>query len=228
LTVGVGGVINRADGPEDRSYNERCIGNPIPFFGSAVGGAIRIVQARGALSIVYETGIGTGGNRVIPIAMTPHLPAHVRQFGGDSRGHWEGDALVVDVTNFSPKSDFQGAHEHMRLVERWTQLDAETIEYVATIDDPTTWTQSWTVKQQLKKRSDRANQLYYEPRCHEGNHGLVALLRGARTTERAFAEGRGPDPATMCIETAGCGGFNRGGFADEGPDADPLRPPPPR
>ena len=94
-----------------------------------------------------------------------------------------------------------------------------------TIDDPTTWTRSWTVRQELKKQSEAANQIYYEPRCHEGNHGLVALLRGARVAEQAYAEGRGPDPATMCIIIA-CGGFVRGGFADDGADADPFRSPP--
>ena len=110
-------------------------------------------------------------------------------------------------------------------MERWTRLDADTIEYVVTIDDPTTWTRPWTVKQEFKKQSDAANRIYYEPRCHEGNFGLPALLRGARVAEQAFAEGRGPDPATLCIVIAGCGGFVRGGFADEGPDADPFADP---
>jgi len=163
--------------------------------------------------------------RQIPITTALHLPANLRQWWGDSRGRWEGNTLVVDVTNFSPKSDFQGAHENLHLVERWTRLDADTIEYVVTIDDPTTWTRPWTVKQEFKKQSDAANRIYYEPRCHEGNFGLPALLRGARVAEQAFAEGRGPDPATLCIVIAGCGGFVRGGFADEGPDADPFADP---
>ena len=96
------------------------------------------------------------------------------------------------------------------------------------MDDPTTWTSSWTVKQELKKQSDVKNQIYYEPRCHEGNYGLTALLKGARVSDQLFAQGRGPDPATMCRIIVGCGGFVRGGFADEGPDADPFRSPPPR
>jgi hypothetical protein len=78
----------------------------------------------------------------------------------------------------------------------------------------------------LKKQSDTENKIYYEPRCHEGNYGLGALLVGARVAEKAFAEGRGPDPATLCTTLNGCGGFVRGGFADEGPDADPFRNPP--
>jgi hypothetical protein len=218
-------AINRADGPEDRSLAERCLGGTLPDFGSWVGGFSRIVQASGEVSIFYDIGAGQGRHRQIPITTGPHLPANVRQWWGDSRGRWEGNTLVVDVTNFSPKSDFQGAHENLHLVERWTRLDADTIEYVVTIDDPTTWTRPWTVKQELKKQSDAANRIYYEPRCHEGNFGLPALLRGARVAEQAFAEGRGPDPATLCIVLNGCGGFVRGGFADEGPDADPFADP---
>jgi len=223
--VYLSGAINRADGPEDRTLSERCLGATLPDFGSWIGGFSRIVQASGEVSIFYDIGAGQGRYRQIPITTAPHLPANVRQWWGDSRGRWEGNTLVVDVTNFSPKSDFQGAHENLHLVERWTRLDADTIEYVVTIDDPTTWTRPWTVKQELKKQSDAANQIYYEPRCHEGNFGLPALLRGARVAEREFTKGRGPDPATLCIVIAGCGGFVRGGFADEGPDADPFADP---
>ena len=225
---GTGATINRANDPEDRGLNERCLAGSIPDFGNFIGGFSRIVQAPGAISIVYEVGPGMGVFRDIPITAAAHLPASVRQWWGDSRGRWDGNTLVVDVTNFSPKSDFQGSHENLHLLERWTRLDAETIEYAVTIDDPTTWTRSWTVKQELKKQNDQANRIYYEPRCHEGNYGLAALLSGARASERAFAEGRGPDPATLCIVIVGCGGFVRGGFADDGPDADPFRSPPPR
>jgi hypothetical protein len=225
---GQGAAINRADGPEDRSLNERCIGVPLPDFGNFIGGFSRVVQSPDRISVFYDIGAGQGGIRSIPITTAPHLPATIRQWWGDSRGRWEGNTLVVDVTNFSPKSDFQGAHENLHLVERWTRLDADTIEYAVAIDDPTTWTRSWTVKQELKKQSDAANRIYYEPRCHEGNYGLAALLQGARVSERAFAEGRGPDPGTLCTIIAGCGGFVRGGFADQGADADPFQSPPPR
>ena len=228
IGAGTNAGINRADGPEDRTLTERCLNGTLPDFGNFVGGLSRIVQAPGVISIVYDLGPGLGQPRTIPITTAPHLPASLQQYWGDSRGHREGDTLVVDVTNFSPKSDFQGAHEHLHLVERWTRVDAETIDYVVTIDDPTTWVRSWTVKQELKKQSDAANRIYYEPRCHEGNYGLIALLSGARESERAFAERRGPDPATMCIVIGGCGGFVRGGFADAGADADPFQNPPPR
>jgi hypothetical protein len=228
IGAGTNAGINRAYGPEDRTTTERCLGGTLPDFGNFIGGLSRIVQASGVISIVYDTGPGLGHPRAIPITAAPHLPANMQQYWGDSRGHWEGNTLVVDVTNFSPKSDFQGAHENLHLVERWTRVDAETIDYVVTIDDPTTWVRSWTVRQELKKQSDAANRIYYEPRCHEGNYGLIALLSGARESERAFAEGRGPDPATMCIVIGGCGGFVRGGFADDGQDADPFQGPPPR
>ena len=228
IGTGTNAGVNRADGPEDRSLNERCLGAPLPNFGDFIGGFSRIVQAAGVFSIVYDIGPGLGRPRIIPITTAPHLPASMHGYWGDSRGHWEGDTLVVDVTNFSPKSDFQGSHEHLHLVERWTRVDAETLEYVVTIDDPTTWVSSWTVRQALKKQSDAANQVYSEPRCHEGNYGLIALLSGARASEKAYAEHRGPDPATMCIVIGGCGGFVRGGFADSGADADPFQNLPPR
>jgi hypothetical protein len=222
---GPGAVINRANGPEDRNQGERCIGTPLPDFGNFTAGSNQIVQSPEGISIVYETGSGWNRFRMIPITTDPHPPVSVREFWGDSRGRWDGDSLVVDTTNFSPKSGFQGAHEHLHLVERWTRLDPTTLEYAVTIDDPTTWTSSWTIKQELKKQSDAANQIYFEPRCHEGNYGFAALLSGARAAERAFAEKRGPDPATLCIIIGGCGGFVRGGFADEGPDADPFKAP---
>jgi len=211
-----GGAISRSDGPEDRGHSERCMSAALPDF----GGFRRIVQSRGEVGIFSDVGQGQGWQRVIPITTAPHVPDSVRLWWGDSRGRWEGKTLVVDVTNFSPKSNFQGAHEHLHLVERWTRLDAETLEYTVTINDPTVWTKPWTVTLELKKQSDEANRIYSEPRCHEGNYGMVALLAGARTAERAYAQGRGPDPATHCL--GGCGGF-AGGFADEGDEANPLR-----
>jgi hypothetical protein len=217
--AGGGGAINRAYGPEDRSLGERCMAAILPDFGGGAGFFPQIIQSPQAVSIFYDTGQGQGWQRVIPITDRPHLPSHVRQWWGDSRGHWEGETLVVDVTNFSPKTDFQGSRENLHLVERWTRRDANTLEYVVTINDPTTWTRPWTVKQEYTKQPDQANRVYKEPRCHEGNYGMPALLAGARAEERAFAQHRGPDPATLC--TAGCGGF-AGGFADTGEQANPL------
>ena len=186
------GRLNRSDGPEDRSMTERCMAAVMPDF----GGYRRIVQAPGTVSIFYDVGQGQGWQRVITLEQTPHLPSSVHQRFGDSRGHWEGNTLVVDVTNFSPKSDFMGARENMHLVERWTRVDARTLAYAVTIEDPATWTKSWTVKQEMTRQDDQANRIYYEPRCHEGNYGLPALLSGTRAEEAAFGAGKGPDPAT--------------------------------
>ena len=185
--------INRSDGPEDRSLAERCMGAVLPDF----SGYRRIVQSPTSVAIFYDTGQGQGWQRIIPVNGNPHLPGTVRQRFGDSRGHWEGKTLVVDVTNFSPKTDFRGSRERLHLVERWTRVDATTLEYTVTIDDATTWTQPWTVKQEFTKQSEEQNRIYYEPRCIEGNYGLPGLLYGRRSEERAFTEGRGPDPRTV-------------------------------
>ena len=204
--------LNRVDGPEDRSLAERCLQGGLPDF----GGYRRIVQSPGSVDITYDTGQGQGWERVIPITDRPHLPGDIRQRWGDSRGRWEGNTLVVDVTNFSPKADFRGSRETLHLVERWTRLDAETMEYAVTIDDPTTWTRPWTVKQEMRRQDEQANRIYFEPRCHEGNYGLAGMLVNTRAEERAFAGGRGPDPATRDNATAGGGGGDR-------PEPDPFQ-----
>jgi hypothetical protein len=191
------GRTNRNDGPEDRSMAERCMGAVLPDF----GGYRRIVQAKGSVSIFYDTGQGQGWQRVIPVDGSPHLPSSVTQRFGDSRGRWDGDTLVVDVTNFSPKFSYQAARENLHLVERFRRVDANTIEYSATIEDSTTWTRPWTVKQELVRQDEQANRIYYEPRCHEGNYGLPTMLLGTRIEERAFAKGEGPDPATKDTAT---------------------------
>ena len=195
--------INRANGPEDRSLGERCMSGNLPNFrGGFTGIHYRIVQSPGAVTIFYDVGQGQGFNRVIPITDAPHLPAHVRQWWGDSRGRWEGDTLVVDVTNFSGKTEFRGARENLRLIERWRRTGPETLEVVSTLEDSTVWTRPWTVIQDFAKQPEAPNRIYYEPRCHEGNYGLPGLLVGSRAEDEAFAEGRGRDPGTRCI--AGC------------------------
>jgi hypothetical protein len=194
--------VNRSDGPEDRSLGERCMATPFPEFANNNGLFRRIVQTPGGISIFHDSGQGQGWQRNIVMNGSPHLPAHIRQWWGDSRGRWEGDTLVIDVTNFSPQRDFQGSRENLHLIERFTRTGPTTLEYVVTIEDPSTWTKPWTVKQEFSKQSDGPNRIYYEPRCHEGNYGMPALLAGARAMEVAFAEGRGTDPATQC--TSGC------------------------
>jgi hypothetical protein len=188
--------MNRHDGPEDGSLPDRCLTGGLPEFGSPAGSFRRIVQTPGGISIFYDVSQGQGWQRNVVMDGRPHLPANVRQWYGDSRGHWEGNTLVIDVTNFSPKTDFQGSRENLHLVERWTRTGPTSLEYVVTIEDPAVWAKAWTVRQEFAKQSDQENRLYYEPRCIEGNYGLPGLMRGARAEEIAFAEGRGPHPAT--------------------------------
>jgi hypothetical protein len=207
------GRINRQDGPEDVTLGERCLSGGLPEFGTAFGGSFRrIVQTPGGVAMFYDVGQGQGWQRNIVMNGSPHLPANIRQWFGDSRGHWEGNTLVIDVTNFSPKTDFQGSRENLHLIERWTRTGPTTLEYLVTIEDPTVWTRPWTAKQDFAKQSDGENRVYYEPRCNEGNYGLPGLLHGRRAEEREFAEGKGPDPATRDNMTAG-----------SALDGDPLR-----
>ncbi len=189
--------LNRANGPEDDGLADRCLISGLPDFGSLFGGSFRrIVQTPGGISIFYDTNQGQGWQRNIVMDGRPHLPASVRQWFGDSRGHWEGDTLVIDVTNFTPKTDIFGSRENLHLIERWTRTGPRTLEYEVKIEDPTVWTRPWTVKQEFSKQSDEENRIYPEPRCVEGNYGLPGLLHARRVEERAFAEGRGPDPRT--------------------------------
>ena len=191
------GRTNRNDGPEDRSMSERCMSAVLPDF----RGYRRIVQSPGVVSIFYDTGQGQGWQRVIPVDSSPHLPSSMRFRFGDSRGRWEGDTLVVDVTNFSPKHGYQQAREDLHLVERFTRVDDTAMEYAVTIEAPATWTGAWTVKQEMTRQDEQANRIYYEPRCHEGNFGLPTMFLGTRMEERLFAQGKGPDPATMDTAT---------------------------
>ena len=189
--------MNRHDGPEDQSSGDRCMSGRTPD----LNGFRRIVQGADSIAMGYDTGQGQGFQRVIYLSGN-HPQSQIRLRHGDSRGHWEGDTLVIETTNFSPKWPFRGAGENLRLVERYTRVDADTLAYEVTVEDSTVWTGSWTVRQELKRQSDEQNRIYYEPRCHEGNYGLPALLVGRRVDEQAFAEGRGPNPFSM--DTATC------------------------
>src|ERR1051326_81589 len=193
--------MNRFDGPEDGALPDRCLTLGLPEFGANAGSFRRIVQTPGGVSIFYDVGQGQGWQRNIVMDGRPHLPANIRQWYGDSRGHWEGNTLVIDVTNFSSKTDFLGSRENLHLIERWTRTGPNAIEYQVTIDDPKVWTRSWTVKQDFTKQSDEQNRIYYEPRCVEGNYGLPGLMRGIRTQEADFSHGKGPNPATKDIAT---------------------------
>jgi hypothetical protein len=186
--------MNRHYGPEDATLAERCLTGGLPEFGGI--SFRRVVQTPGGISMFYDVGQGQGWQRNIVMDGSPHLPANIRQWYGDSRGHWEGNTLVVDVTNFSAKTDFQGARENLHLIERWTRTGPTSLEYAVTMEDPTVWTRPWTAKQVFTRQNEEENRIYNEPRCIEGNFGLPGLLHGRRIEELAFAEGRGPDPST--------------------------------
>jgi hypothetical protein len=192
--------INRYDGPEDGTLQDRCLTGGLPVFGlpqSTFGGSFRrIVQTPGGISMFYDVGMGQGWQRNIVMDGSPHLPANIRQWYGDSRGHWEGNTLVIDVTNLSPKTDYQGSRENLHLIERWTRTGPTSLAYEVTVEDPTVWTRPWTAKEEFTKQNEQENRIYYEPRCIEGNYGLAGVLRGSRAEELAFTEGRLPDPAT--------------------------------
>jgi hypothetical protein len=202
--------MNRHNDPEDGALADRCLTIGLPEFGAGNGGGSfrRIVQTPGGIAIAYDVGQGQGWQRSIVMNGSPHLPASIRQWFGDSRGRWEGDTLVIDVTNFSPKTDYRGSRENLHLVERWTRTSPTTLDYAATIEDPTVWTRPWTVKQEFSKQSEGENRIYYEPRCVEGDIGFPAMMKAARQEDREFAEGRGPDPLTR---------DNASGFAEPDP-----------
>ncbi len=196
--------LNRSDGPEDRSSAERCFGNSLPLVlqSGTFGGVMRVVQSPGIVGIYYDVGQGQGFSRSIPITDRPSLPEHIRLRHGDARGRWEGNTLVVEITNFTEKTSFRGSRENLHLIERYRRVDDTTLSVEITIEDPRTWTRPWTILQELTKNSDEANQVY-EGGCHEGNYGMTGLLVNTRAVERAFAEGRGPDPATQDNATGG-------------------------
>jgi hypothetical protein len=198
--------MNRHNGPEDGALADRCLTAGLPDFGGV--SFRRIVQTPGGISIFYDVGQGQGWQRNIVMDGRPHLPTGIRQWYGDSRGRWEGNTLVVDVTNFSPKTDYRGSRENLHLVERWTRTGSDTLDYQVTVEDPTVWTLPWTVKQELSRQSDKENRIYSEPRCIEGNVGFPTIIRSARLEDRLFAQGKGPDPATK---------DNASGFAEEDP-----------
>ena len=202
--------MNRHDDTEDGALADRCLVPGLPEFGAGNGGGSfrRIVQTPGGIAIAYDVGQGQGWQRSIVMDGSPHLPASIRQWFGDSRGHWEGDTLVIDVTNFSAKTDYRGARENLHLVERWTRTGPATLEYVAIIEDPTVWARPWTVKQEFTRQNEQENRVYYEPRCVEGNIGFPTIMKAARQEDREFAEGRGPDPLTK---------DNASGFAEPDP-----------
>src|SRR5204863_55445 len=145
--------------PGDHSLPDRCLTLGLPEFGAATGSTRRIVQTPGGITIFYDVGQGQGWQRNIIMDGRPHLPASIRQWYGDSRGHWEGNTLVIDVTNFSPKTDYQGSRENLHLVERWTRTSPPTLEYVVSSEARTMWTRPWTAKQESTSPGDQGHRV---------------------------------------------------------------------
>ena len=175
------------DGPEDLALTDRCItrGLPQTWFPSEYNNGFQIVQSADAVTIWYER---LHEARVIPLDGRPHLPAGVRQWLGDSRGRWEGNTLVVDVTNFSENTTFRKSSTTLHLIERYTRVDPETVRVEVTVDDPTTWTKPWTIAVTGKK--DPAYWQILEYACHEGNYGMRNMLSASRAEEKAAAAKR--------------------------------------
>ena len=191
---GVDGRGQRADHPEDRRLSERCLlwGTGLPRLPGGYNNHFQIVQSPDHVVILIEM---IHDPRIIPLDDRPHLPQDVRQWLGDSRGHWEGETLVVETTNFSNKTHFRGSFDGLHLVERFTRVDADTIDYEFTVEDPTTWTRPWSVAypfRSLQSLVGGVDQIQipqiYEFACHEGNYGLTGQLAGARALERLAAQ----------------------------------------
>jgi hypothetical protein len=170
-----------AQGPEDRSLGERCITFGTPSLRAGYNSYYQIVQTPGYVMILMEMAHDA---RIIPLDGRPHLHSRVGQWMGDSRGHWVGDTLVVDTTNYAPQGFQAPSSAKLHVVERFTRTGPDMIKYEFTIDDPDTWTKPWSAMIPLRRSPDRL----FEYACHEGNTGLEGILSGARTDEQQAAK----------------------------------------
>jgi hypothetical protein len=179
-----------AESAEYRSLGERCItwgADGPPLLGSTYNANFQIVQSSTSVAILTEM---IHSVRTIPLDGRPHLPASIHQLAGDSRGHWDGDTLVVDSTNFSNQTNFRGppatarqdifSSPELHVAERFTRVNEDTIVYRFTVDDPGTWTKPWSGETIMRKTKGPI----FEYACHEGNYGLVDILAGARAAEK--------------------------------------------
>jgi hypothetical protein len=171
-----------------RPLGERCILMPqerIPMIpGANEGNLLQIVQGPGYVTLLHETDHST---RVIPTDGRAHVPQNIRLWQGDSVGHWEGNTLVVDTTNFTNLTAYRGSSENLHLVERFTRTANDTMIYQFTVEDPTTWAKPWTAEVPWTK----AQGPVYEFACHEGNTMISNILRGARVAEQEAAQKNG-------------------------------------
>ncbi len=177
------GQLSPSDKPEDLDLMTRCIsfGTVVPMFPSAYNNDYQIVQGPGVVAIDTEM---VHDVRRIPTDGSPHLPASVREWIGDPRGHWEGDTLVVDSTNFTGETRIRGADESLHLIERFTRTGPDTLLYQFTVDDPTAFTKPWSGEIPMTKTEGPL----YEYACHEGNIGMKDIIAAAKAEEKKAAE----------------------------------------
>jgi hypothetical protein len=144
------------------------------------GNAYQIVQTADTIAIRYEMIHET---RVIPLDGRPHASKNIRLDLGDARGHWEGDTLVVETTNFTERSAYRGASADLKMTERFKPLSPTAVDWSVTFDDPHTWVRPWTFTMKLTKK-DRSQQVF-EYACHEGNYAMPNILSAQRSAEKA-------------------------------------------
>ena len=162
----------------DRNLWERCLTRGVPRLPGSYNNNFMIVQSPGYVAILVEMIHET---RIIPLDGRPAVSSGIRQWMGDSRGRWEGETLVVETTHFRDQQEFRGTSADLRLIERFTRVDDDTIDYQFTIDDATTYTSPWTVALPMKSVDEDV----FEYACHEGNIGMHGILAGARALETA-------------------------------------------
>ena len=166
------------DGPEDRSIQERCLSYGVPRLGGPYSQNIHLAQTPGHVLLLFEM---THEFRIVPLDERPQLPSAIRQWLGDSRGHWEGDTLVVETTNFSNQQLYRRLPMgSTRLVERFTRPDTDTVRYEVTFEDSNHWKQPWTAMISMP----RTDGPMFEFACHEGNVGMTAMLETARIRDK--------------------------------------------
>jgi hypothetical protein len=175
------------DNPEFIAQSPRCLGVPMPFLplntAFAQGTVMQIVQSPKSMGIYMEDDHAGGGNRTIFMDGRPHAPSNLKFYLGDSRGHWEGDTLVIETTNFS--QGFRGSNiDTYKMTERILRVDANNLRREITFEDPKTWTRPWTVLIEMGKADDHRHMIF-DSACHEGNYGMTGILAGARAEEKA-------------------------------------------
>jgi hypothetical protein len=183
--AGLGALDNGPfDGPENMGLYQRCITRGIPgaMFPAVYNANTRIVQGPGFVAVTYEMIHET---RIIPITARPHPKPDVRQFLGDSRGRWEGDTFVVDVTNFDVRANYRGSGAGLHLIERYKRTSDGGLRYEVTVEDPDTWARPWTAALDLQPQSAGM----FEYACHEGNYAMKNMLSASRAADARAAGG---------------------------------------